>query len=74
MNNKSLTISESVVTPAMEEAGLKVLKEFCRVDEILGVDSLLVADIYRAMLAASSHRQDRQPTSPELVCESSRTD
>lgn len=64
-----LKATEVVVTPEMEEAGFRVLEASGIADVYLEGDKLLLAQIYRAMLAVApcpcglaSARQEQQTT------------
>jgi hypothetical protein len=51
------------VTPAMVQAGVTTLYRSGLVDDPLGADSLVVADIYRAMFSAFFSEKKPSPTS-----------
>ena len=51
------TVAETEVTPEMEEAGFRALEDSGITDECLESDRLLVAEIYRAMLAVAVSQQ-----------------
>ena len=57
---------EIVVTPEMEEAGLRVLRASGIVDELAEQDSLLVAEIYRAMFDEARDSSENQLKAQEM--------
>lgn len=46
------------ITPAMIQAGLKVLMESGAVDALIGCDEILVSNIFQAMIAANGKPVD----------------
>ena len=62
MNNIPQNNPTVEVTPEMEEAGFRVLSESGIADGYSGADRLLVAEIFRAMLALAPQQRHEADT------------